>query len=101
MFSLNHEMSECLLLFGLIDRSVCQIWIIVLLYSFQFCMGYGWRESVHKAHCATRIWERKPKCHNVLGLLDTAIHGYIDMQHPKVEGNRKKRHFGHSYQLFI
>ena len=45
---------KCLTMFGLTASVGQLIWIIVLLYSFQFCMGYGRTESVHKAHCRTK-----------------------------------------------
>ena len=44
---------KCLTMFGLTASVGQLIWIIVLFYSFQFCMGYGRTESVHKAHCRT------------------------------------------------
>ena len=44
---------KCLTMFGLTASVGQLIWIIVLFYPFQFCMGYGRTESVHKAHCRT------------------------------------------------
>ena len=65
-------MSDSLTLFGLLDSApdmdYCAPLFRPTLYGLgwaekKLCMGYGSTEPVKKAHCVTKVRERRPRYH--------------------------------------